>query len=58
MKLTPMKLSKEPMRFVVEAQVYDFSNQRRTFINPPLTVTVRGTQTHDGRGRPVDNDND
>jgi hypothetical protein len=58
MKLTPVELSKEPMRFAVETKNYDFSSQRRTFVNSPLTFTARGTQTYDGRGKPVDHDND
>jgi hypothetical protein len=58
MKVTPAELSKEPMRFMVESQNYDFSTQRRTSINSELTVTHGGTQTFSERGKPQDRDND
>jgi hypothetical protein len=58
MKLTPVELSRKPIRIGVETQNYDFASQRRTSINSPLTVTYGGTQTHNNQGKPVDKDND
>jgi hypothetical protein len=58
MKLTPIDLAKEPMRFAVETDNYDFSSQRRTTINAPLTITMNATKTHNTAGKPVDSDHD
>jgi len=58
MKLTPVELSKEPIRVGVETQNYDFASQRRTSINSPLTVTHGGTQTYSEKGKPQDRDSD
>jgi hypothetical protein len=58
MKLTPVELSREPMRFTVETQNYDFSNQQRLTINSQMSITHGGTQTFSERGKPQDRDSD
>ena len=58
MKLTPLDLSKEPMRLAVGPDNYDFSTQRRTGLPSALARTVNGTQTYSTQGKPVDHDND
>jgi hypothetical protein len=58
MKLTPLELSKEPLKFAVRTDNYDFSTQRRTGLTPALAGTANATQTHNAKGQPVDRDND
>lgn len=58
MKLTPVQLSKEPMRIAVGSGRYDFAKQQRMGVPSALTRTMNGTQTHDTHGRPQDRDND
>jgi hypothetical protein len=58
MKLTPVELSKEPLRIEVEAGKYDFATQQRAGVPSALARTMNGTQTHDTHGRPQDRDND
>jgi hypothetical protein len=58
MKLTPTELSKEPLKFAVRTDNYDFSTQKRAGFNPALAVTMNATQTHDTHGKPKDRDND
>jgi hypothetical protein len=58
MKVTPMDLAQEPLRFVVEEHRYDFSTQRRVGLNSIQMITVNGTQTFGSHGNPIDRDND
>jgi hypothetical protein len=58
MKLTPVQLSKEPMRIEVEPGKYDFATQQRVGVPSALARTMNGTQTYDSHGKPHDRDND
>jgi len=58
MKLTPLDLSKEPIRFAVGPDNYDFSSQKRTGLTSELAFTANATRTFNNQGKPVDKDND
>ena len=58
MKLTPVDLAQAATGFDVAQSHYDFTTQRRTGLETALATTFRATQTHNGAGKPNDNDND
>ena len=59
--ITPMIIASEPMAITIDDIQTKYSHDQQTVVSlndTPVYMTVNGTQTFDGGGRPFDSDID